>query len=159
MRFLLAVGDLFPIFPTMLEHQILISPADPDHPRAHPSYLEKLLASRGLLGLAVGLSLVIALGVFAALPARTTSQHDNASAPIRITALAPDYISERDRTIYQSAFALQERGEFAAVDTMLPQLDNKILVGHVLAQRYLNEAYPTRQEELLTEIRDLLKKT
>jgi soluble lytic murein transglycosylase len=90
---------------------------------------------------------MLGMGLFFALPPRTV-HHDPAVSSV--TSLAPDYISARDRTLYQSILALQEHGDYAAVDAMLPRLDNKILVGHVLAQRYLDGRYPGSREQLLS---------
>lgn len=72
---------------------------------------------------------------------------------------APDYaamplipstdLSESDRTLSESIFRAQARGEFDWADELMAQLNNQILLGHMLAQRYLDTNYKADADELL----------
>ncbi|MGE0153931.1 MAG: lytic transglycosylase domain-containing protein [Reyranellaceae bacterium] len=49
---------------------------------------------------------------------------------------------------YQAIFDAQERGDFKRADAEIAALADRMLLGHVLAQRYLHNAYKSRYEEL-----------
>jgi len=53
-----------------------------------------------------------------------------------------------DSQLYQSIFDAQERGDFRRADAQIEALNDRMLLGHVLAQRYLHNAYRSRYEEL-----------
>ncbi|MBV9859921.1 MAG: lytic transglycosylase domain-containing protein [Alphaproteobacteria bacterium] len=59
------------------------------------------------------------------------------------TILAPD-----DAERYRSLFQLQEAGNWAAADAVEGRLQDRLLIGHVLAQRYLHKQYKTSYAEL-----------
>lgn len=65
----------------------------------------------------------------------------------------PRAIAEGDAELYRRIHAHQQKEEWAAADRLIAQLQDKSLLGHVLAARYLN-GYPARS----TEIRDWLAK-
>jgi soluble lytic murein transglycosylase len=52
----------------------------------------------------------------------------------------PEVLSAEDVKRYIRIFQLQEDGNFAAADREIAKLGDKLLLGHVLAQRYLNSA-------------------
>src|ERR1700761_2474757 len=54
----------------------------------------------------------------------------------RPTAL-PTLLSDADATLYRQAFDHQKQGQWSAADRDITHLDNSLLVGHLLAQRYL----------------------
>lgn len=60
----------------------------------------------------------------------------------------PRILSEMDRALYTAIFDAQANGETATVDTLITQLDNQILLGHVLANRYMSNHYETTADEL-----------
>ena len=61
----------------------------------------------------------------------------------------PDGPSEADLARYRQIFALQRAGDWAAADALMTQLGNQLLLGHVLAQRYLHPtAYRSSYGEL-----------
>jgi len=68
-------------------------------------------------------------------------------------------LSNKDAERYKTIFALQEKGNMDAANKEIEKLDNKILYGYVLAQRYLHpSAYTTDFKELqdwLTNYADL----
>ncbi len=58
-------------------------------------------------------------------------------------------LSQADIKRYQTIFAVQAEGGWAQADRLVAQLENDILVGHVLAQRYLHPThYRSRYDEL-----------
>ena len=62
----------------------------------------------------------------------------------------PGIFSEVDASRYRVIFDLQESGEWPAADRIIKTLGDKVLMGHVLAQRYLHPAkYRSRYKELL----------
>ncbi len=61
----------------------------------------------------------------------------------------PRLLQEADIERYQKIFHAQERGDWAAADHLIGQLENNILLGHVLAQRFLHPTkYRSRYPEL-----------
>ena len=60
----------------------------------------------------------------------------------------PRVLSAVDAERYREIFEFQERGRFADADRLIHALSNKILLGHVQAQRYLHPAYRTKYAEL-----------
>ncbi len=62
----------------------------------------------------------------------------------------PTVLSASDVASYQKAFDLDERGQWAAADREVAHLHNQILVGHILARRYLSDSYKAKPEELKT---------
>lgn len=63
----------------------------------------------------------------------------------------PPVLGEADIALYREIFALQEAGRFAKADTLIGQLANDCLMGHVLAQRYLHPTdYTSKFAELKT---------
>lgn len=99
----------------------------------------RLLASRGAL------SLMIAWALIALLPPRPALHQE---VQTNASVLAPDYISDRDRELYQSIFALGGNADAATVETTLAQVDNKVLAGYVLAEHYLNPRTVSTKEQL-----------
>lgn len=57
-------------------------------------------------------------------------------------------ISSNDVKKYKHIFKAIEQGDFAASDKKIAQLDNQILMGHILAEKYLHRNYKTSQAEL-----------
>lgn len=63
--------------------------------------------------------------------------------------LVPPVLTDHDRELYREAFALQEDGKWPAADRRIRQIQNRLLVGHLLAQRYLHPtAYRSNYREL-----------
>ncbi len=65
----------------------------------------------------------------------------------------PTVLSSSDAGLYRDMFALGEEGDWDAVDALAARLDDKTLMGHVLAQRYL---HPTKYRTPFHELRDWL---
>jgi len=116
-----------------------------------------------------GIMLGACLAILALLASPTHAQQsDNASgeteefrlaallqeAPVGAGAVVlPAVLSEIDRKRYQQIFALQEKGDLAAAAKIIPKLQDKILMGHVLAQKYL---HPTAHRSKFNELKPWL---
>lgn len=66
----------------------------------------------------------------------------------------PQPLSVIDAERYRTIFAVQERGRWAAADREIAKLENRVLMGHVLAQRYL---HPTAYRSRFHELRDWMR--
>ena len=71
-----------------------------------------------------------------------------AGEEVRAASL-PRLLDETDRARYQRIFALQKDGHWRRADAEIRKLDNPMLLGHVMAQRYLHpRKYRSRYREL-----------
>ena len=77
----------------------------------------------------------------------------NAFAPAGVPL--PNPLSRADAERYKRIFSLQERGAWRAADREIKQLGDRILLGHVMAQRYL---HPTRYRSRYHELTAWLKR-
>jgi len=66
--------------------------------------------------------------------------------------LPPDRVP--DDVLYDEIFTLQEDGKWTRADRLIKQLDDDLLIGHVLYQRYM---HPTGYRAKWSELRDWLK--
>jgi soluble lytic murein transglycosylase-like protein len=64
------------------------------------------------------------------------------------TAELPAVLGATDLAHYRAIFRLQEDGQWLAADGEIEQLHDRLLLGEVLAQRYLHRTYRTRYDEL-----------
>ncbi|MEQ9575335.1 MAG: transglycosylase SLT domain-containing protein, partial [Rhodospirillales bacterium] len=74
-----------------------------------------------------------------------------AVAPVPATpdAVSPRVLSDADTQLYQRIFEVQEDGDWKEVDRLIAKLSDKLLMGHVLAQRYLHpRKYRSNYKEL-----------
>jgi soluble lytic murein transglycosylase-like protein len=60
----------------------------------------------------------------------------------------PTVISDADVQVYRLALDAQSRGQWAAADREIARLHDSLLVGHLLAQRYLSESFRPQLEDL-----------
>ncbi len=68
---------------------------------------------------------------------------------LNIAAASPKVISLADADRYRDIFALQADGNWKKANTLIKQLNDPVLLGHVLAQRYLHpNKYRSRYKEL-----------
>ncbi len=65
----------------------------------------------------------------------------------------PEILSVADAALYREIFALQEAGRWAEADRQIARLHDRVLMGHVQAQRYL---HPTAYRSRYAELRDWL---
>ena len=64
-------------------------------------------------------------------------------------------LSHQDARLYKKVFALQKQGNIEDADKVLKSISNSLLLGHVLAQRYLHpSAYTSNAEELQSWLAD-----
>lgn len=84
---------------------------------------------------------------------------DTSSVPYDTVSLAPrdvinsvqfpKVLSDADAELYRQIFRIQEAGEWKQADRLIKKLEDKILLGQVLAQRYLHPTkYRSRYKEL-----------
>lgn len=66
-------------------------------------------------------------------------------------ARLPDILSDADAERYRRIFALQRDGEMAAADKVIETVEDDILMGHVLFQRYM---HPTAWRSSYLELKD-----
>ena len=77
-----------------------------------------------------------------------TSEVRELAAPARDVEL-PKILGTADITRYQRIFVLQESGKWKAADRLIKTLDDDLLMGHVLFQRYMHpKKYRSRYSEL-----------
>lgn len=60
----------------------------------------------------------------------------------------PAILSDADLSLYRQAFDHQKQGQYSSADRDISHLENPLLVGHLLAQRYLTQGYRASAEEL-----------
>lgn len=60
----------------------------------------------------------------------------------------PALLSEDDREHYQAVFRAQDKADWKQADALIRKIDNPLLLGHVLAERYLNRQYSSTPDEL-----------
>lgn len=98
-----------------------------------------------------GLAACAAVLLLAA-PAAAIERNYTAAVPARAAddrpAELPARLSPGDAALYRYIFSLQDRGEWAAADQEIKKVRDKILLGHVLAQRYVNPQYRSSPQEL-----------
>lgn len=91
--------------------------------------------------------------LFGCLCLATPALADEVSAPAAdADATAPDrlsILSDQDRLLYRRIFDLQQQGEWKQADRLIRDLGDKVLMGHVLHQRYMHPtAWRSRYSEL-----------
>ncbi len=59
-----------------------------------------------------------------------------------------DLLSDKDTGLYKDIFRVQSAGRWREADKLIKRLDNKVLLGHVRAQRYLHASYRSSYREL-----------
>jgi soluble lytic murein transglycosylase len=114
---------------------------------------------------AVGSFCLLTLG----LTSPASSQNRNAETPDRRVQTAslprfdalidraadlPQPLSATDAVLYREIFQLQARGALQAADHQLAQVKNRLLVPHVLADRYLGRHYRASADELAAWLKD-----
>ncbi|NQW02206.1 MAG: lytic transglycosylase domain-containing protein [Rhodospirillales bacterium] len=66
----------------------------------------------------------------------------------------PQILSATDVETYRRIFEIQKTGKWPQADRLIKQLENKVLLGHVLAQRYL---HPTKYRSKYKELKDWME--
>ncbi|MEQ8666815.1 MAG: lytic transglycosylase domain-containing protein [Rhodospirillales bacterium] len=60
-------------------------------------------------------------------------------------------LSSADEALYREIFSVQENGDWKRADRLIAELSDRLLLGHVLAQRYL---HPTKYRSKYKELKD-----
>ncbi len=63
-------------------------------------------------------------------------------------AALPEILSGSDKKYYKAIFAAQKEGDWETADSEMGKLSNPLLLGYVLADRYLHDDYITSPQEL-----------
>lgn len=92
------------------------------------------------------------------LPPQAGTGFNSASLPPATVPAAelalPDILSYEDAALYRETFGLQDKGLWAAADRRIKRINDRLLMGHVLAQRYLHPThYRARYDELAAWLR------
>lgn len=108
--------------------------------------------------------LLLAAALAALLPAASPTWAADVPRPASAVAspeaavALPAVLSPTDRERYRRIFALQQEGKWKEADRLIGELEDDLLLGHVLYQRYMHPtAYRSRYRELkawLTKYRD-----
>lgn len=85
-----------------------------------------------------GLALIVSLLTFLAMPA---------------AAIEPRVLSGADVDLYSQIFDVQERGDWATADRLIARLDSRVLMSHVLFQRYM---HPTAYRSSFAELNEFM---
>ncbi|MGH6901490.1 MAG: lytic transglycosylase domain-containing protein [Geminicoccaceae bacterium] len=103
---------------------------------------------RFAVGRLLAFALVLASGHV--LPGMAATEQAAATARPGLRSLgAPPPLGTRDIQLYEQILTLQERADWADADRLIAQLDDQVLLGHVLYQRYMHPTgYRSRFEEL-----------
>jgi soluble lytic murein transglycosylase len=95
------------------------------------------------------LTIVLTLAFAQALAGPAAGEPDPASRVSRAAVGLPPHLGARDVALYRQIFALQDGAEWERADRLIAQLDDPVLLGHVLYQRYMHPTgYRSRFDEL-----------
>ena len=65
------------------------------------------------------------------------------------TPSIPSLLSTKDRELYQDIFRAQKTANWALADSHISELSSNLLLGQVLAERYLNRRFDAKADELV----------
>ncbi len=106
-----------------------------------------------------GLCIIAGFAAFFSIATRATAQDERTAAltpgteTLHQTDLPPS-LSSADIARYRRIFALQQSGKFSDADREIAELDDRLLLGVVLAQRYRSESYRASYAELAQWLRN-----
>ena len=114
----------------------------------------------------LGLTLIVLAALLAGVPrAAISAESDSVVAPPQIPfALVPEapdvtetftVLSESDGRLYREIFRLQADGKMQAAQDLVTRLSDRILMGHVLYQRYM---HPRAYRSKYVELKDWMQK-
>ncbi len=106
------------------------------------------------------LTVVMALAILTVSQSAFAAEKEQDAAPTDsyasdTTNITPTVLSSDDVALYRKIFKAQEKGHWKTADKHIKKLDNKILMGHVLYQRYL---HPTAYRSKYSELRRWMSK-
>ena len=115
-------------------------------------FSQGVLGAGLLLGATVGIKTAAAQSTTEELSAATLGTGSTASLPSEspgvLGAALPSPLDAVNADRYREIFRRQEVGDFAAADRLIGDLNDPLLLGHVLADRYLSPAYKSKTKEL-----------
>ena len=99
--------------------------------------------------------MLVLLGLFAnsAKAADRVDAVEIASVPVMQVGKAqlPTVLSASDTNLYRKIFAVQKNGDWRKADKLIKKLEDRLLMGHVMAQRFLHPTkYRSKYKELKT---------
>lgn len=116
-----------------------------------PDITGRARGARSPLGLVAVLTVaVLVLWTSAEAAAPTTGNSDSEASTSEIN---PAILSGTDVALYRKIFKAQETGDWTRANALIRQLENDVLMGHVLFQRYM---HPTAYTSTFKELRDWL---
>lgn len=95
----------------------------------------------------LGLAALLSAGLLSPVTAGSPAIAPVASSLGDQPATVPSILSSEDQTLYSQIFDLQDDRLWDRADALIPQLGSKVLLGHVLADRYLG-SYRAKYAEL-----------
>ena len=81
-----------------------------------------------------------------ATPTASPQAKQELAKPVKVTL--PEILKPADVERYRRIFALQNRGAWRQADREIRQLSDRVLLGHVLFQRYMSRRYRSRYAQL-----------
>ncbi len=115
------------------------------------------MVGRAAITVAVALILAIAIPTAGQAEGSYPKRLEIASLPPSDFVLSevelPEVLPAADKDRYSRIFKLQEAGKWGKADKLIRKLDDKVLLGHVRAQRYL---HPTKYRSRYKELRNWL---
>ncbi len=113
--------------------------------RMKPKYAVAVLA---LLGLLAGFA-----AWYSPVPATNPVQEVAAETEMDDMILAgysdlPAMLSTKDRILYRDIFLAQKKADWKTADLLIARLSDRLLLGHILAERYLHKSYTTPPQKL-----------
>ena len=98
-------------------------------------------------------TIVVAVCILGATAAQAADKPPASSNPN--IASIPQPLSKADAALYRQIFAAQVKGSWRRANRLIKKLSNRLLLGHVQAQRYLHRThYRSRYKELAAWLKD-----
>ena len=78
----------------------------------------------------------------------SVSESKHSYASLNQEGILPNILGKKDIALYQEIFAAQKTFDYTTADAAIAKLDNKLLLGHALAERYLNRHVSATADQL-----------
>ena len=97
------------------------------------------------------LAVTVIVGFGQVLPGQAATEDGLAAGRPELPAFeaTPPHLGARDVELYREIFRVQERAEWDRADRLIARLDDRLLLGHVLYQRYM---HPTGYRSQFAEL-------
>lgn len=111
--------------------------------------MEKLVQhQRKIIGGMIAIITVLVLVTLALPPKQNPSPVNVNVTSVAVSETSQEPLTPADRILYRAIFAAQDKNDFATADQFMGELNSQLLLGHVLAQRYLHPRYRSDASEL-----------